>query len=115
MPYIICNVNRDRHFRCFLSNEMLIFLDKKDSRLVTRKDKSTMFYHLIECDSLADKENWGDIEYKEVLFNCVYNVKKDYFVVDNTSELTTTQWRTHTDLISYVKTTDRTRFTLETF
>ncbi len=109
MPLLVCFANCEPAIGMWyiLPKHALSFLDKKHSSLIFRIGKDSSRYNKLfseYCKSTIEKH----IELDIYQTRYPYNEKDDYFVID--SRIHGLEWRTHPDLISYVKEADQTTY-----
>ncbi len=92
---------------CYFDADLLTFLDKRRSPLVTRCEKDSERYNMIAKWAFKCREQW-DKNAKYIMCNDAipYNVVGDYFVqsADFGSHI---YCRTHSDFIAYVDETNQ--------
>ncbi len=105
---LICYTDREfPGMTCTLNHEMIIFLDKRDSSLISRQRKNSSWYKFLAEEGFENRENWDKNLTYVTCNGDVYNIVKDYFVRDESDRLDDIEWRTHSDLIDFVRETDQ--------
>nr|QBK94047.1 MAG: uncharacterized protein LCPAC406_03610 [Pithovirus LCPAC406] len=109
MTTLVCMANCDPIIGMWyiLPKHALIFLDKKHSSLIFRIGKDSGQYEEL-FSRLTKSRITKHIELDVYQLRYPYNREGDYFVID--SRIHGLEWRTHPDLISYVKETDQTTY-----
>ena len=112
MIRLVCRADCDVHpgMQYELEVGALIFLDKKNSPLITRMEKGSAKYKTLAM-TFKESEKWDKSKsYRIFNGDILYNEEKDYFVDQSSVSKDGIKWRIHPHLIEYVDKTDQKEF-----